>query len=282
MSREVVEPESEAGAGSNDGLGLVRIFGRLLKRCRVRAGLSREQFGSMVGYSASTIAAYEQGARIPKPEFVDRADGLLDAGGVLLEMKEDMVKAQYPAFFQDAVELEAKAVELHTYANQAVPGLLQTKEYAQAVFRMMRPPLDVDVASHRVEARLARQQLFMKRPAPLMSFVIDESVLRRPIGGRGILRGQLERLLLLRQESTVEAQVLPLASEENAGFAGPFILIETADEQRIAYVEVQNVSHVHTERRLVKRLEIKYATLRAQALTPKASLEFIEKLLGEV
>ncbi|MEV7858718.1 helix-turn-helix transcriptional regulator [Streptomyces hirsutus] len=272
------EGERDAGAGS----GILRVFGRQLKRFRVRAGLERSEFGSTTGYSASTIAAYEQGRRIPPSKFIDQADELLDAGGVLQEMKEEVARVQYPAFFRDAARLEAEAAELHVYANQAVPGLLQTEGYAQAVFGMMRPPLDEDALAQRVAARLARQEVYDKSPQPLMSFVIDESVLRRPMGGRDVLRGQLEQILLAGRKSTVEIQVMPLGSEENAGMAGPFTLIETAEGRRIAYVEVQNVSHVHTERRLVKGLEVKYGILRAQALTPRASLSHIEELLGEL
>jgi hypothetical protein len=74
---------------------------------------------------------------------------------------------------------------------------------------------------------------------------------------------------------------MPLDREENAGLAGPFTLIETKAGRRIAYVEVQNVSHVHSERHLVRGLEVKYGILRAQALTPQESLRFVEKLLGE-
>ncbi|MFD0209804.1 helix-turn-helix domain-containing protein [Streptomyces hirsutus] len=272
------EGEQDAGADS----GILRVFGRQLKRFRIRAGLERPDFASTTGYSPSTIAAYEQGRRIPPPKFIDRADELLDAGGVLQEMKEEVARAQYPAFFRDAARLEAEAAELHVYANQAVPGLLQTEEYAQAVFGMMRPPLDEDAIAQRVAARLARQEVYDKSPRPLMSFIIDESVLRRPIGGRDVLRGQLEQILPAGRKPSVEIQVMPLGSEENAGMAGPFTLIETAEGRRIAYVEVQNISHVHTERRLVKGLEVKYGILRAQALTPRASLSHIEELLGEL
>lgn len=283
MGRAAEEPGAEEGE-RDEGAGsvILRVFGRQLKRFRVRAGLERPEFGSTTGYSASTIAAYEQGRRIPPPKFIDRADELLDAGGVLQEMKEEVARAQYPAFFRDAARLEAEAAELHVYANQAVPGLLQTEEYAQAVFGMMRPPLDEDAIAQRVAARLARQEVYDKSPRPLMSFIIDESVLRRPIGGRDVLRGQLEQILPAGRKPSVEIQVMPLGSEENAGMAGPFTLIETAEGRRIAYVEVQNISHVHTERRLVKGLEVKYGILRAQALTPRASLSHIEELLGEL
>ncbi|MGW2915273.1 DUF5753 domain-containing protein, partial [Streptomyces asoensis] len=212
---------------------------------------------------------------------IDRADEVLDGGGVLSASKEEVARAQYPAFFRDAARLEAEAVELHVYANQAVPGLLQTEDYARAIFMMMRPPMDDELIEQRVGARLARQEILSSRDAPLASFVMDEAVLRRPIGGRGVLRGQLEHILLMGQRRNVEIQVMPLDREENAGMAGPFTLIETKEGRRIAYAEVQNVSRLQTERDRVRALEAKYGIIRAQALTPRESLAYVEKLLGE-
>ena len=134
MDDEVQQPEYEFGAG------ILCVFGRQLKLFRERAGMDRAQLGSLTGYSASTIASFEQGRRIPPPKFIDRADEVLEAGGVLSASKEEVARAQYPAFFRDAAKLEAEAVELHVYANQAVPGLLQTEEYARAVFMMCSHP----------------------------------------------------------------------------------------------------------------------------------------------
>ena len=243
--------------------------------------MDRAQFGSLTGYSASTIASFEQGRRIPPPKFIDQADEVLGAGGVLSASKEEVARAQYPAFFRDAARLEAEAVELHVYANQAVPGLLQTEEYARAIFMMMRPPMADELIEQRVSARLARQEILSSQDAPLASFVIDEAVLRRPIGGRGVLRGQLEHILLTGERRNIEIQVMPLDREENAGMAGPFTLIETKEGRRIAYAEVQNVSRLQTGREQVRALEAKYGILRAQALTPRESLAYVEKLLGE-
>ncbi|MFJ7047366.1 helix-turn-helix domain-containing protein [Streptomyces sp. NPDC101112] len=274
--------ETEASGSPEPGSGILRVFGRQLKRFRLRAGLERAEFGSRTGYSTSTIAAFEQGRRVPPPRFIDVADELLDAGGVLQEMKGEVARAQYPAFFRDAARLEAEAVELHVYANQVVPGLLQTKEYARAVFRMMRPPLDDVTVDERVVGRLARQEFFVRCPTPLATFVVDESVLKRPIGGRQVLRGQLKHVLLVGQKRTVDVQIMPLDREENAGLAGPFTLIETSDGRRIAYVEVQSASRLLTERVSVRSLETKYSSLRAQALTPHESMAYVEKLLGEL
>jgi len=272
---EVQQPEYEFGAG------ILCLFGRQLKLFRERAGMDRAQFGSLTGYSASTIASFEQGRRIPPPKFIDQADEVLGAGGVLSASKEELARAQYPAFFRDAARLEAEAVVLHVYATQAMPGLLQTEDYARAVFAMWRPQLDEEVIEQRLAARLARQGIFDRRPAPHLSFVIEEAVLLRPLGGAAVWRGQLEQLLLIEEKRNVEIQMMPLSRQEHAGLAGPFTLMEMKDGRRIAYAEVQGDSRVHTERQKVRELERTYGTLRAQAHTPAESRALIEKLLGE-
>ncbi|MDT0398705.1 helix-turn-helix domain-containing protein [Streptomyces edwardsiae] len=283
MSETVAEAAGEAGSPEpGASAGILRVFGRQMKLCRIRAGLERAEVGARTGYSPSTITSYELGRRIPPSRFIDAVDDLLDAGGLLKEMKEEVARAQYPAFFRDAARLETEALALSVYDAQVVNGLLQTEEYARAVFSTMRPPLEDAVVDQRVEARLARQRIFDRRPTPLVSFVMDESVLRRPIGGRSVLRGQLEHLLLFGQRRTVELQVLPLSREQNAGLAGPFMLFDNQEGRKVAYVEVQNVSHVHAEQHLVRGLEAKYGTLRSQALTPQESLTHIENLLGEL
>lgn len=274
--------EEEVPGPPEPGSGILRVFGRQLKRFRLRAGLERVEVGSRTGYSPSTIASYEQGRRVPPPRFIDVADELLDAGGILQEMKEEVARAQYPAFFRDAARLEAEAVELHVYDTHVTNGLLQTEEYARAVFTMRRPLLDEETIEQRVHARLLRQEIFSRWPAPLMSFVVEEAALRRPIGGAAVHRGQLEQILLTGQNRNVEIQVMPLQREDHAGLAGPFTLIETRAGQRIAYAEVQKSSSLYTERTPVRDLEAQYGIIRAQALTPRESIAFVEGLLGEL
>ncbi|MFF9062376.1 helix-turn-helix domain-containing protein [Streptomyces sp. NPDC014882] len=271
----------EGQAGTDPGSGVLRVFGRQLKRFRVRAGVERPELGARTGYSASTIASYELGRRVPPPRFIDQADQVLDAGGVLQEMKEEVARAQYPAFFRDAAKLEAGAVELHVYDTHIVNGLLQTEEYARAVFMMRRPLLSEETIEERVTARLARRKLFDRLPMPTLSFVIEQSVLTRPLGGDRVMRGQLEQLLLHGRRRNVEIQVMPNARDEHAGLAGPFTLIESQNARRIAYVEAYKDSRLYTDRGTVRELEEQYGLLRAQALTPRESLTLIEELLGE-
>ncbi|MFC9038849.1 helix-turn-helix domain-containing protein [[Kitasatospora] papulosa] len=276
MGDEVQQPEEY-----EVGTGMLCVFGRQVKLFRERAGLDRATLGSLTGYSASTIASFEQGRRVPPPKFIDQVDEVLDARGVLSASKEEVARAQYPAFFQGAAKLEAEAVVLHVYATQAVPGLLQTEGYARAVFAMWSPQLDEEVIEQRLAARLARQAIIGQRPEPHLSFVIEEAVLLRPLGGDAVRRGQLEQLLLIEEKRNVEVQVMPLSRQEHAGLAGPFTLMEMKDGRRIAYAEVQGDSRVHTGRQKVRELERTYGSLRAQAHTPAESRALIEKLLGE-
>jgi transcriptional regulator with XRE-family HTH domain len=280
MEQDVREPGRERPE-DEPGTGVVLAFGRQLKLFRTRAGLERVEFGSRLGYAASTVASYEQGRRIPQPKFIDQADDVLDAGGVLKALKEEVARAQYPSFFRDAAQLEAGAVALHVYDNHVINGLLQTEEYARAVFTMRRPLLDEDTVAQRIAAGMIRKEIYSRQKLPTISFVIEEAVLRRPIGGRSVMRGQLEQLLLHGHRRNVEIQVMPLEREEHCGLAGPFTLIETRDGRRIAYVEVQKDSRLYTDRSTVRDIEEQYGLLRAQALTPCESLTSIERLLGE-
>ena len=263
------------------GNGVAVAFGRQLKLLRTRAGLDRVEFGKRTGYAAQSLASFEQGRRIPQPEFVDKADKVLEAGGLLLALKDELARAQYPAFFRGMAKLEAGAVALCVYGLYAVPGLLQTADYARAAFQLERPLLDDDFIEQGVVARLARQNIYDRRPAPLLSFVIDEGVLRRPIGGRATLHEQLRHVLSVGGKRNVEVQVMPLWREDHAALGGPFTLIDTAKEQRIAYAEVQGDGRLYTDRSTVRELEARYGIIRSQALTPRESSEFIEKLLGE-
>ncbi|MCC3650247.1 MULTISPECIES: helix-turn-helix domain-containing protein [Streptomyces] len=273
------EPDEGTELVCEQGAGTLCVFGRQLKRFRVRAGIERPDFGAATGYSASTIASFEQGRRIPPPRFIDKADELLDAGGVLQEMKEEVEKAQFPAFFRDAAKQEAGAAEVHAYDTHVINGLLQTEEYARCVLSLRRPLLHDAVIDQLVTARMARQEIFCRWPAPMMSFVIEEAALLRPIGGEGVWRGELEHILLAGQKRNVDIQVMPIKRQEHAGLAGPFKLIETSQGRRVAYAEAQMGSHLYTDRKTVRVLEAKYGIIRAQALTPSESMAFVEGLL---
>ncbi|MFD9612543.1 helix-turn-helix domain-containing protein [Streptomyces sp. NPDC059083] len=282
MTEEQPGTAPEPAAADRSGQGVVAAFGQSLKTLRVRAKMEREELGRRLGYSASTIASFEQGRRIPPPRAIDRSDEVLDAGGLLTVWKEQLERAQYPAFFQGMAQLEKQAIELLMYDTMVVNGLLQTEEYLRALLAMRRPPLDQETIEQRVTARLARQDIFDRRPAPLLSFVMDESVIRHRYGGAQILRGQLEHLLLIGQRRNVELQIMPTDCEDNAGVNGPFTVVTRKDGKKFLYVEAQNTSSMATDPEQTVLAAARYGIIRSQALTPRESLAFIEKLLGEL
>lgn len=274
----------ETGRRSGDDTehGVLVAFGRTMKTLRLQKGLGREEFAKQIGYSPSTVAAYEQGRRVPSPRTIDRADEALGAGGLLGHWKEQVERAQYPVFFQGMAALEKEAVELVAYDTIVVKGLLQTEEYMRALLGMRRPPLDEETVEQRVTGRLARQDIFDRRPAPLLSFVLDEAILRRPYGGKAVLRGQLEQLLLIGQKRNVEIQVMPVDREDNAGVNGPFTVVTRKDGKKFVYAEAQGIGSLQTDAEQGVLAAARYGIIRSQALSPQESLELIEGVLGSL
>ncbi|WP_055691477.1 helix-turn-helix domain-containing protein [Streptomyces prasinus] len=281
--------DGEGGGGSGAqrpengaAKGVVTAFGQSLKTLRLREGLDRQEFGNRLGYSASTIASFEQGRRIPSPSTIDRADEILNAGGLLRLWKEEVERAQYPVFFQGMAALEKEAVELVSYSMPVLNGLLQTEEYMRGLLDMRRPSLDEETIEQRVASRLARQDIFDRRPAPFLSFVLDESILRRPYGGKAVQRGELEHLLLLGQKRNVEIQVMPLDQEDNAGVNGPFTVVTRKDGKKFVYTEARGIGSLQTDPEQGVLAAALYGIIRSQALSPRESTEFIEGVLGSL
>lgn len=269
-----LDPEDESGA-------VIAAVGRQLKMWREAGGLDRSKFGERMGYGANLIYKIERGARIPRPEFLDKADEVLGAGGKIAAMKTDIERARYPKKVRDLAKLESEAVELGAYASIVAHGLLQTEEYARALYGLRRPGYPEDEIDRLVAARMARQQVLGQPAAPLLTVVQEEAVLRRPVGGKMVLRRQLERLLEVGSLRHVEIQVMPTAVEEHAGLAGSLQLMRLKDGTTVGHNEGQLVSRLITEPKEVQILDMRYGMIRAQALTPRESLTFIEKVLGE-
>lgn len=179
-------------------------------------------------------------------------------------------------------KLEAESVELCAYNNSVIHGLLQTEEYARAVIGNRQPPFPENEVERRVAGRIDRQGIISTPTGlPVLSFVQCEATLRRCTGGTMVLRKQLERLLEVGQLTNVSIQILPLHREDNSGLEGPFRLLKLKDGTRLGHLEVQHLSRVISNPRELQILELRYGMIRAQALTPRESLAFIEKVRGE-
>ncbi|WP_327289219.1 helix-turn-helix domain-containing protein [Streptomyces sp. NBC_01198] len=274
-------PDWDSGL-EDDSTGVMKTVGRQIKAWREAASLTQAELGAAIGYGEEMVSKVERGARVPKPAFLDNADRVLDAGGILAAMKPDVAEARYPKKVRDLAKLEADAVELGAYGNTVVHGLLQTEEYAAANFYQRQPAYSEDEIDRLVSARMARQAIFDRRPAPLLTFVQEEAVLRRPVGGKMVLRRQLERLLDLGKLRHVEIQVMPTDTEEHAGLGGSLQVLKLNEGMAVGHNEVQLTSRLVSDPKEVQVLEMRYGMIRAQALTPRQSLAFIEKLRGEI
>ncbi|GAA3503846.1 helix-turn-helix transcriptional regulator [Streptomyces prasinosporus] len=272
----------EPYGADEESAAVLRTVGRVVKMCRERAGLTQAALGTHIGYSEEQVSSVERGRRAPMEEFLDAADRVLEAGGLISGLKNDVAKARFPKKVRDLAKLEAEAVEICAYDNSVVNGLLQTEEYLRAVFGSRRPAFSEEEVDQLVTARLARQEIIDGRQTnPSFSFVHDEAALRRPVGGKMVLRRQLERLLEIGQMRNVEIQVLTLDSEDNCGLDGPFHLLRLRDGATVGHSDIQLVSRLTSDRKEIQVLELRYGIIRAQALTPRKSLTYIEKLLGE-
>ncbi|NLU76747.1 helix-turn-helix domain-containing protein [Streptomyces sp. HNM0575] len=265
----------------DDSGAVMRAVGRMIKVWREAAGLKQAEFGAGIGYGEEMVSSVERGRRVPKPEFLDNADRLLGAGGKISAMKGEVAEARYPKKVRDVAKLEAEASELGAFASTVVDGLLQTESYARALFDLRRPTYSEDEIDRQVAARMARQEIYSRRPAPLLTFVQEEATLRRPIGGREVLRGQLEHLLEMGELRHVEIQVMPTAVEEHSGLGGSLRVLKLIDGTMVGLNEVQLTSRLISEPREAQILDMRYGMIRAQALTPRESMAFIAKIRDE-
>ncbi|MGW3956273.1 helix-turn-helix domain-containing protein [Streptomyces sp. NPDC004752] len=264
-----------------ESAAVLRTVGRIIKTYRERKGLTQAEFGTAIGYSEEQVSSVERGRRAPSGAFLEAADRVLEAGGLLVALKKDVEQARYPKKVRDLAKLEGEAVELCAYANSVVHGLLQTPEYARALYGMRRPPYSEEEVDRLVAARLERQEIFEGQPAPVFSFVQEEVTLRRPLGGRMLMRKQLERLLEVGHRRNVEIQVMPTNREDHAGLAGPFQLLRLKEGDTVGHNEAHLITRLISHPKEIQLLEIHHGIIRAQALTPRESLAFIEKVLGE-
>lgn len=285
---EDAERKPETPAEEEGTTGLFTALGKMLKRLRERAGLTQKQFGEIVGYGPDAISAMERGVRITRPELLLNADEILNAGGLLTdaipEVEEAMKRARtrHPEWYRSHAEMEKTAIELHFYANQGVPGLLQTEGYARAVFRNRRPFLSEETIERRVTDRLDRQQVFDRWPPPAVSYVLEEVMLDRPIGGRAIFKDQLLNLLRVGSMRNVEIQVMSTHREEHPNLDSAFNLVTPKSRGQVAYTEAQGHPRLITEQEEVRMIADRYGIMRAMALSPRDSRSLIEKKLEEL
>ena len=242
---------------------LRRLLGAQLRRLRERQGITREEAGYAIRASGSKMSRLELG-RVGFKER-DVAD-LLTLYGVMDERERETLLAlaqdantpgwwhRYgdvlPGWFETYVGLEEAAALIRTYEVQFIPGLLQTEDYARAVISLGNSAAPPEEIEQRVSLRITRQKLLTRGDGPRLWAVVDEAALRRPIGGREVMRGQIERLIEATKLPGVILQVLPFRVGGHTAEAGAFTILRfpESDLPDVVYVE-QLTSALYLDRR---------------------------------
>ncbi|MFE1547030.1 Scr1 family TA system antitoxin-like transcriptional regulator [Streptomyces sp. NPDC058718] len=261
-----------------------RMAAAVAKRMRVKKGLTQEQLGAQMGYSGAAISAMERLLHPVSDEMLAHLERILGGGtGIFEEMRPLVRLEKLPEQFRGYAPIEQKAVALWLYANHVVHGLFQTEAYARALIAGGHPEPTEERVEELVLGRMARKALFDRKPVCEIELVLDESVLRRPIGSEEVLREQLEYLAECARRRNVILQVLPLDAGlggQYAGARGDLNVVETAAHDHVTFLEIQRESLLITDRAKVSMHLQQYAKIRAQALDPRRSLGLIKEWAG--
>ncbi len=228
------------------------LVGAQLRRLRTERGISREQAGEAIRASEWKIHRLENGQVSFKDRDITdllRYYGVTDPDAVeaLLAMAREANEPGWwqpyndllPQWFRAYVDLESAAALIRTYEGQLVPGLLQTEDYTRAVLQGAHLDEPEEEVERRVALRMARQALLTRADGPRLWAVVDEAALRRPVGGREVMRAQLERLVEATKLPNVTLQVLPFGAGAHPAMVGAFSVLRFGDEDLpdVVYVE---------------------------------------------
>lgn len=248
-------------------------FGTVVKRCREAAGLMQGQLADLVNVARSYISHVECGRTKCRRDFAERVDSTLNAGGEIVEAWDDLLEkikqVRYPTHFVAFPKAEASADQLRVYETHLVYGLFQSEAYARVLL------VDDDA----IATRMRRQDLLSRDPRPLISVVLEESILYRQVGSKEIMREQFEFLIELSRQEGMFLQVAKTAHYRGA--RASFTIATQADRSEIAYVVKATGGEITRDPSELARMSAVMHTLNAQALNTEDSRSFIRKVIEE-
>jgi hypothetical protein len=289
---------STPGGGSSvgDPTVLKILLGAQLRRLRETAGVSSDDAGYHIRASGSKISRLELG----RVSFKERdVSDLLDFYHIGGEQKDQLVQLTreanatpwwqryrevVPDWFQVYVGLEEAATLIRVYEVQFVPGLLQTEEYARAVVVQGSPGLSPAEVDNRVSVRLGRQRLFAKENAPRLWAIVDEAALRRPMGGRDVLAGQVKRLMEAVGEPNITIQVMPFKYGGHGAEGGAFTIMRfpEADLPDMVYMEYLTGAHYIDKPDEVEVYAAVMERLSVAGTSPEKTRDILADILKEL
>jgi transcriptional regulator with XRE-family HTH domain len=263
----------------------MHFFGAEVRRAREAAGMTLAGLGAMVPCDASTVSRIESGLLSPTERFANACDEAFpQMGGWFTRFYGDSPRwdGPYPKWFVDWVDAEGRATVIRWWEPLLVPGLLQTAEYARALFKAWQTTGDDDEVENLVTARLARQRIFGGPKPPAFWAVIDEGVLRRRIGGAKVMHDQLVHLAEMAERPMIKVHVIPAEVGAHIGLLGAFAIASFADSvPGIVYFESPDEGETSKDPATVAKIILTFDTLRSEALPRGASRDLIMRVAEE-
>ncbi|MCP3818359.1 helix-turn-helix domain-containing protein [Streptomyces sp. A3M-1-3] len=273
------------------------VLGKRLQDLRERAGLRREEAAKVLRVAPATIRRMETAEvalKIPYVQLLLKAYGITDEeADAFVELTEEAIKPGWwqrfhdilPDWFSMYVSLEGAAALIRSYEPHFVPGLLQTENYARAVMRTgaLGQTSPADIERH-VALRMERQSLLTRPDAPKLWVVMDETVLRRPVGGPAVMAAQLDRLLAASRMPNVTLQIAEFATGHHPGTYGPFVLFRFAVPELpdMVYSEyLTGAVYLDARPEVASHLEV-MDRMAAQAATAPRTKEILKDLRKEL
>ncbi|MGW8333292.1 helix-turn-helix domain-containing protein [Streptomyces sp. NPDC055897] len=273
MSENADQPSGPSNAAE--------YFGQEAKELREALGFSQEEFAEEIRYGQPQISKVESGAVLASSAFAEALDKVARTPGVYVRLRQRLSKRGHPEWFVPYVDLEALASGITDYSCTFLMGLLQTPQYAEAVFRAAHPREDTDAVKARVETRMLRHEVMQKESPPLLWVIVHESVLRTHVGGRAVMAGQLEHLAVQMESPHVTIQVLPYRAGAPASHL-PFTLLALDDEPKAVYTETPTQGgQMDDSAAVVSSARHTFDRLRMAAVSHDESLDLIRKIAEE-
>ncbi|HEX4833004.1 MAG TPA: helix-turn-helix transcriptional regulator [Trebonia sp.] len=253
-----------------------QIAGELLRTFREEAGLSQTELAQLAHCSQPTISGLERGSAAGTPSTIASIDRALNANGKVVKLWEVTAFGEQSA--EKLATLEAQAFKIHDYELRAVPGLLQTPDYARAVIESANPFAAEEAIDEKLRLRIDRQDIFKSPSTPRSWFVLDESILYRPFGGRDAMRAQLASLEVAARRPDTVIQVIRFSATRHPGSAGPLRVMEFTEDLPVWYTEGSSSGRLTDDKDEVRERMSYFDLIRASAMSPDASIRFITKV----
>ncbi|GGV89757.1 transcriptional regulator [Streptomyces gelaticus] len=261
--------------------GVPQFYGKELRFKREEAGLTLEKLSDGSFYGITYLSEIEHGHRRMPLDLAQHVDRVLKTDGFFGRRCEDVRKARrkgHAEYFERVLDAEKRAETIEQWSPTVFPGLLQTEPYARSLFRVERTPDLPEEIDVKVDARLARAQLFEKNHrTPQYWNILSESLLRLPIVPSQQMAEQLDHIAELTRRGRIFTQIIPWNAGAHPLMQGNALVLDFADAPPLAYTEGQHHGVTVDDPGLVKQYRRSYDLLRATALPPEVSLAMIEK-----